>query len=77
LLKEKIEKYLPKGVQLISQGQIVAASLKNYLERHPEIEKKITKKSERLFYTTDSPEDFNTNAATFYGEPVNSKHVEF
>jgi glutamate racemase len=77
LLKEKIEKYLPKGVQLIYQGQIVAASLKNYLERHPEIEKKITKKSERLFYTTDSPEDFNTNAATFYGEPVNSKHVEF
>ncbi len=76
LLKGKIEKYLPKGVQLISQGEIVAASLKDYLERHPDIETKITLKGQRLFYTTDSTEDFDKNAAAFYGETVSSTNVD-
>jgi glutamate racemase len=35
LLKEKIEKHLPEGVTLVSQGQIVADSLQDYLQRHP------------------------------------------
>src|SRR6185312_439276 len=38
LLNEKIREYLPVGVKLISQGEIVAASLGDYLQRHPEIE---------------------------------------
>lgn len=76
LLKEKIQKYLPKGVKLISQGEIVAESLKLYLQRHPEIENKITKTGKREFYTTDSSEDFNSHAASFFGEAVSSKHLE-
>jgi glutamate racemase len=76
LLKEKIEEYLPVGVQLISQGEIVAASLANYLSRHPEIESLCSKKGERIFYTTDSTIDFDNHAVIFYGEPVSSKHVD-
>ena len=75
LLKEKIEEYLPVGVKLISQGEIVALSLVDYLKRHPEIEIQCTKNHQRVFYTTDSPSDFDNHATTFYGQPVSSKHV--
>jgi glutamate racemase len=76
LLKEKIQKFLPEGVQLISQGEIVAASLKEYLQRHPEIEKKITRNSNLEFYTTDSAEDFDNQATSFFGRAVSSKHID-
>jgi glutamate racemase len=76
LLKEKIEKHLPKNVKLVSQGEIVAESLKDYLQRHPEIETKISKERKRTFYTTDSPEDFNNKATIFFGERVEAKHLD-
>jgi glutamate racemase len=76
LLKDKIEKILPPGVKLLSQGDIVAHSLKDYLHRHPEMENRITKTSNCVFYTTDSPEDFNNKATTFFGAPVQAKHVD-
>jgi glutamate racemase len=76
LLKEKIQKYLPAGVQLISQGEIVAASLKNYLQRHPEMEQRLSRNGSHEFYTTDSTEDFDNHAKTFFGKAVSSKHVD-
>ena len=42
LLMPKILKYLPEGVHIVSQGDYVAKSLKDYLERHPKIEAKCT-----------------------------------
>ncbi len=76
LLKEKIEEYLPIGVKLISQGEIVAASLADYLNRHPEMETLCSKNGQRNFYTTDSTTDFDSHASIFYGEAVSSQHVE-
>jgi glutamate racemase len=76
LLREKIEEYLPYEVKLLSQGEIVADSLKNYLERHPEIETLCSKNSLRKFYTTDSIEDFDNHASTFFGEKVKSEHID-
>jgi glutamate racemase len=76
LLSGKIEKYLPKGVQLISQGEIVASSLENYLLRHPEINEKCSKNRQLQFFTTDSTKDFNRHSAIFFGKKVNSIHVD-
>jgi glutamate racemase len=76
LLREKIEEYLPVGVKLLSQGKIVAESMTDYLQRHPELEKLCGKNARREFYTTDSTEDFDSHASSFFGEPVQSKHVE-
>jgi glutamate racemase len=76
LMKDKIEKYLPANVRLISQGEIVANSLIDYLNRHSEIEKLCSKNGSIIFYTTDTAEDFNNHATTFFGEPVNSKHLD-
>ncbi len=76
LLKDKIEKYLPVGVRLLSQGEIVADSLKDYLKRHPEIENRCSKTGKRFFYTTDSADDFNEHAAKFFGEEIMAGHVD-
>jgi len=75
LLKEKIEEYLPVGVKLVSQGEIVAKSLSDYLQRHPEIESNCSKNGRREFYTTDATEDFDNHATNFYGEAVDSRHL--
>lgn len=76
LLKDKILEYLPVGVQLLSQGEIVAESLADYLLRHPEMEMHCSKGGKRQFYTTDSTSDFDTHATLFYGQPVQSGHVD-
>jgi glutamate racemase len=76
LLNEKIREYLPVAVKLLSQGEIVARSLAEYLRRHPEMESHCSKKGGREFYTTDSTEDFDNHATTFFGEAVQSKHLD-
>ncbi len=75
LLKEKIEEYMPVGVKLVSQGEIVAGSLEDYLIRHPEIEKKCSQNGKREFFTTDSTTDFDNHAAAFYSASIHSSYV--
>ena len=76
IIKEKISAHLPDQVQLISQGDIVAESLHDYLERHPDMEQRISKKGNRTFYTTDNPSDFESHALIFYGASVCAGHAE-
>jgi glutamate racemase len=76
LLIDHIKKFIPPSVRILSQGEIVADSLADYLHRHPEIEQTCSKGGKRLFYTTDSAEDFDQHASLFYGQPVSSKHVD-
>lgn len=76
LMLEKIKEYAPIDVTIISQGDIVANSLADYLRRHPEMEERLSKGSSKQFYTTDSPEDFNNKGSLFFGEEVNSKHLD-
>jgi glutamate racemase len=73
LLLDKIKEYSPLDTKIISQGEIVANSLKDYLYRHPEIETQCSKAFETNFYTTDSTDDFDKNATVFYGESIQSK----
>jgi glutamate racemase len=75
ILIEKIRKHVPARIQLLSQGEIVANSLADYLRRHPEIENVCTKGGSRIFMTTDSTEDFDAHASIFYGQPLKSQHV--
>ncbi len=65
LLINKIRKFLPEHIKILTQGEIVAPSLKNYLERHPEIDVKLTKNKSREFLTTDIPKLFNKKAKIF------------
>ena len=76
LLMKKIEKLLPVGVTLLSQGAIVSKSLADYLLRHPEIDQLITKNSTRTFFTTDSAADFNVHSEIFYGQKIDADHID-
>src|SRR5882724_3060788 len=75
LLKAKIEQFLPTGCKLVSQGEIVAASLADYFQRHPEMESRCSKNGQLRFFTTDSAEDFDNHASTFYGKALKSEHL--
>ena len=50
-----------EGIRVISQDDIVAESLADYLKRHPEMEQRLARKGTRSFYTTDSTDDFDTH----------------
>jgi len=76
VLLKKIIEYTPMDITILAQGVIVAVSLADYLHRHPEIEARLSKNGKMVFYTTDSTEDFDNHAPTFFGKPVQSKHVE-
>jgi glutamate racemase len=70
LIQETIGSFLRDNVTVLSQGEIVANSLKDYLERHEQMKKVLSKKGSILFYTTDDPQNFENKAAVFYGEGV-------
>jgi glutamate racemase len=76
LLIDKIKAFAPPDTTILSQGDIVAKSLKNYLERHTALAERCSKQGRRNFYTTDSVQDFDNHASTFFGEAVHSQHVE-
>lgn len=76
LLRGTIDACLPNGVNVVSQGDIVAHSLQDYLQRHPEIEGRLTKNSRRFFYTTDSADDFNRKATPFFGSAVQARNTD-
>lgn len=75
LLEKKISQHLSPGIRLLSQGKIVASSLANYLQRHPEIEHFCSKTGHTDYYTTESTEGFDTMAAIFLGETIRSRHM--
>jgi len=76
LLKAKIEAYLPDHIQVVPQGDIVASSLVDYLQRHPEMTSRLSKgKSKHFLTTSDDTMDFDHHASLFYGEPVLSEYV--
>ena len=70
LLMNKISRYLPENVKIISQGKYVAESLKDYLQRHPEIDRNCTKNGSIHYFTTDSPEKFGQQASIFLNKQI-------
>lgn len=76
LLAPKIEQLLPHGVRLLSQGDIVADSLADYLARHPEIDTRLSRNATARFYTTESPDKFADTAAIFFSGHLDVAHLE-
>ena len=75
LLLDKIRKYVPEGINIISQGEYVAASLKDYMERHPEMDVRCTKGGSSRYYTTESVETFLPNASIFLNSVVDAESL--
>lgn len=75
LLQHRIENALGKHINIISQGTLVANSLKHYLERHIEIDKQLSKSASEIFLTTESTSNFDTKAAFFLGKEVSAQSI--
>jgi glutamate racemase len=76
ILYDKIRKYVPETAKIVSQGDLVAASLCDYLHRHSEIDQKITRNGFARFLTTENPAKFESLASLFLGHEVNAEHVD-
>ena len=75
IIINKIKEYIPKNINVLMQGPIVANGLKNYLYRHPEIEINCSKNATVQFLTTDWPQTFNKAASIFYNQEVMAKRI--
>lgn len=76
LLINKIKQYLPHHITLLSQGEIVAKGLTNYLMRHPEMNANCSKGGTLKFMTTEVPDNFNEQASRFFGQEIRSEHLQ-
>ena len=76
LLLEKIKQYIPKGITILPQGEIVAASLCDYLQRHPEIDSAISRGGGVEYLTTEQADKFAPMASAFMSEPVSARKIE-
>lgn len=65
LLIEKIRQFTPSLVRIVPQGEYVAHSLHDYLNRHPEMDIRCTKNGTCRFLTTESTAKFEESASIF------------
>ena len=70
LLLPKIDKYMPRGIRIVSQGEYVAEALQQYFVRHPDMEQRCTQNGKVRYLTTENPEKFKEQAQVFLNEPV-------
>lgn len=75
LLLPKIRQHVPDNIRIVSQGEYVARSLKDYLCRHPEMDARCTKGGTYRFFTTESEDKFMDSAAIFLNEKVHVGHI--
>lgn len=75
LIYPKIRAAVPRHIDIVCQGPIVAESLADYLRRHPEMETTLSREPQCRYLTTDDPERFAAAATIFMGHDVKAEHV--
>lgn len=75
LMIDKIRQYTPSGISLVPQGEYVAASLADYLVRHPEMETRLAKGGSCEYFTTEDAHQFSPSASVFMSADVEAKQI--
>lgn len=76
IVQNQLQALSKNQISIISQGKIVARSLKDYLMRHSNLESQLSKNRDIKFYTSENPEVFNNNALQFIGHPIYAIHTQ-
>ena len=76
LLYPKIRAAVPEGIEIVRQGDIVARSLVDYLRRHPEMERSLTRSGHTQYLTTENPDKFSSLATLFLGHAIEAERIE-
>ena len=75
LLLSKLRQFCPSHIRLVPQGEYVANSLKDYLQRHPQLDALCSKNASVHYLTTENPEKFKEQAQIFLHEPVEVENI--
>ncbi len=75
IVKNEFTRLLPKKVVLISQETVIPEKVRDYLARHPEIERLLTRKKTRRFFVTDLTDQFKKMASDWFGKKINIEKV--
>ncbi len=75
LLLRKIRKHTPPNVSIVTQGDIVARSLQNYLERHPEMAARVSRNGTVRYLTTESAEKFSEMGSLFLAKDIKAQSI--
>ncbi|MFA6831691.1 MAG: glutamate racemase [Bacteroidaceae bacterium] len=75
LLINKLKAFVPGHIQLMPQGEYVATSLLDYLNRHPEMEERCSKNGHIRFLTSESPDRFKESASIFLNQEIQADHI--
>ena len=75
LLLPKIQQFVPQSMKVVAQGEYVAASLKDYLYRHPEMDRKCTRGGSCSFCTTEAEDKFIESASTFLNQDITVQRI--
>lgn len=76
ILYPKIRDAVPEHIKIVTQGEIVARSLADYMKRHPEMECRCSKGGTCRYLTTEDPNKFTDLARIFLQEPVAVRHID-
>lgn len=75
LLLPTLRRIVPSGIEVLDQGEIVSSRLADWLHRHPEHEKRLTRGAARRFATTDDPQWFSARGERLLGQPITAERV--
>ena len=76
VISKEIERCVLKETRIVSQGEIVANSLKDYLQRHVGMENKCSKGGETVYLTTENPEEFASKAKIFLKKEISATKIK-
>ena len=68
--------FVMSGVKIVSQGEYVAESLKDYLARHTDMDARCTKNGTVRYYTTENADKFKEAARIFITEDIQVEHID-
>lgn len=76
LLIDKLRREIGSRATIVTQGELVGASLADYLRRHPEMDAKCTKGGSCEFLTTENPDKFTELAEIFLQTPLKASRID-
>ncbi|MCM1355719.1 MAG: glutamate racemase [Staphylococcus sp.] len=75
LLIDKIRRQVADRATIVTQGELVAASLADYLKRHPEMDANCTRGGSCSYLTTENPDKFTELAGIFMNSRLKAEHI--
>jgi len=76
LLLDEFRQIMGRRIPVPHPGEIVAQSLVDYLNRHPELETRLSKNKKVNYLTTDCPDRFSEQTRLFLGHTVKAEKVD-